>query len=225
MRPHLPLQGVVIALDPGHELGNARFPQQINRPVPAGGFEKACNTTGTATDAGFPEATLTFDIARVVRRRLSALGAVVKMTRTTNSERRWGPCVDVRGRFGQRVHARLLVSIHGDGGPASGYGFQVIEPRSQGAGPLARASMRLGHDLRHGLERHGIVPSTYVGGGTGMSVRSDLATLNLARVPVAMVEVGNMRNAADAARMTTRRGRDRYAAAMVAGIRRFLSLR
>lgn len=206
---------MVIALDPGHQLGNRNFPRQINTPVPAGGFEKPCNTTGTATDAGFPEATLNFDIARAVRRRLTALGARVPMTRTTNSDRRWGPCVDVRGRFGQSVHARLLVSIHADGAATDGHGFHVIVRRRRGP------AMRLARDLRSGLDRRGIARSTYVGGGTGLSVRSDLATLNLARVPAAMVEVGNMRNPGDAARMTS--GRARYATALVAGIRKFLS--
>src|SRR3954451_19394199 len=39
----------VVALDPGHNGGNAAAPAQINRLVPAGGFTKPCNTTGTAT--------------------------------------------------------------------------------------------------------------------------------------------------------------------------------
>jgi N-acetylmuramoyl-L-alanine amidase len=41
-------------------------------------------------------------------------------------------------------------------------------------------------------------------------------------VPVVMVELGNMKNASDARRMTTGAGRDRYAIGLVAGIRRFL---
>ncbi len=62
--------------------------------MPAGGFQKPCNTTGTATDSGVPEATVTFVLARAVEQRLEALGATVRMTRNTNSESRWGPCVD-----------------------------------------------------------------------------------------------------------------------------------
>ena len=50
-------------IDPGHQLGNHNFPRQINRLVPAGGFEKPCNTTGTATDGGYPEATFTWQVA------------------------------------------------------------------------------------------------------------------------------------------------------------------
>jgi N-acetylmuramoyl-L-alanine amidase len=41
-------------------------------------------------------------------------------------------------------------------------------------------------------------------------------------VPVVMVELGNMKNYGDALRMTSTTGRDRYAAGLVAGIRRYL---
>src|SRR4051812_8416294 len=97
-----PLAGVRIAIDPGHLLGNHNFPAQTNRLVPAGGFEKACNTTGTATNGGFAEATLNFRIARLVQARLEALGARVFLTRTRNSQSLWGPCVDKRGEFGKQ---------------------------------------------------------------------------------------------------------------------------
>jgi N-acetylmuramoyl-L-alanine amidase len=62
----------------------------------------------------------------------------------------------------------------------------------------------------------------YVAGGDGLDARSDLATLNLSDVPTVMVELGNMRNPADAGRMTTAGGRTTYASALVAGIRGFL---
>jgi N-acetylmuramoyl-L-alanine amidase len=41
-------------------------------------------------------------------------------------------------------------------------------------------------------------------------------------VPVVMVELGNMKNSADASRMTSTTGRDRYAAGLVDGIRFYL---
>src|SRR4051812_3773403 len=46
---HGPLAGKVVAIDPGHQLGNARHSSQINRPVWVG-IWKPCNTTGTATN-------------------------------------------------------------------------------------------------------------------------------------------------------------------------------
>ncbi len=114
-RKSRPLRSITIALDPGHQLGNQNFPRESNALVPAGGFRKPCNTTGTATDSGVAEATVTFRLARAVEQRLAALGATVRMTRSTNSESRWGPCVDTRGRFGKSVGAELMVSLHADG--------------------------------------------------------------------------------------------------------------
>ncbi|WP_310962255.1 N-acetylmuramoyl-L-alanine amidase [Nocardioides terrisoli] len=222
----LPLAGIRIALDPGHQLGNHNFPAEINRIVKAGrDYRKACNTTGTAIDGGLPEATIVWRIARQARARLEQLGAKVFLTRGSNSERRWGPCVDTRGRFGKRVDARLMVSIHADGEVnRSFHGFHVIPPsRGHLVKPSnVRPSMRLAKAVRRGFDRHHIARSNYIGGGTALNPRNDLGTLNMARVPVAMVEIGNVHNRSDAHQMSTVRGRHRYAMAVVAGIRAFL---
>jgi N-acetylmuramoyl-L-alanine amidase len=220
-----PLAGTRIALDPGHQLGNHNFPEEIRRPVPAGGFEKPCNTTGTRTNGGYWEATLSFRVARLVRERLQALGAEVLLTRNRNSESLWGPCVDERGEFGAKVGAQLMVSLHADGAGSSDHGFHVIAPtaRSPWTTDIAGPSRALARALRSGFDAKGIARSTYVGNGTALSIRSDLGTLNLSDVPVAMLEVGNMRNASDAHRMTTKKGRKTYARAVVKGIRLYLS--
>ncbi len=219
-----PLRAVTIALDPGHQLGNARFPRQINAPVPAGGFEKPCNSTGTATNGGVAEATVNLRLAKAISKRLRKLGARVPMTRTTNSAARWGPCVNTRGQFGKRVGARLMVSLHADGASSPDRGFHVIAPsnRSPWTSDIAGSSLRLATALRNGLTAAGVPRSNYTGGGTGLNVRDDLGTLNMSDVPVAMVEIGNMRNTGDARRMTSRSGVRRYAIAVVRGIRTFL---
>jgi N-acetylmuramoyl-L-alanine amidase len=59
-------------------------------------------------------------------------------------------------------------------------------------------------------------------GSSGLKTRTDLGTLNMSDVPVVMVELGNMKNSADASRMMSTTGRDRYAAALMDGIRYFL---
>jgi N-acetylmuramoyl-L-alanine amidase len=220
-----PLAGIRIALDPGHQLGNHNFPRQIAQLVPAGGFDKPCNTTGTNTRGGYMEATLNFRIARLVQARLEALGARVFLTRTRNSESLWGPCVDARGEFGALVHAQLTVSLHADSSSARSRGFHVIAPRARSpwTTDIAKPSRRLARMLRSGFDAFGIPRSNYIGDGTALSIRSDLGTLNLSDVPVAMLEVGNMRNAGDVHRMTTKSGRARYARAVVRGIRLYLN--
>ena len=223
-RREQPLRSLTIALDPGHQLGNHNYPRQIDAPVPAGGFTKPCNTTGTSTNGGVAEATVNFWLAKAVRKRLRSLGARVPTTRTVNSERRWGPCIDKRGEFGRRVGARLMVSLHADGAPAPDRGFHVIAPtkRSPWTTDIADASYRLATALRNGLTAAGVPRSNYIGGGSRLDVRSDLGTLNMSDVPVAMIEIGNMRNPGDVRLMTSARGRVRYADAVVRGIRTFL---
>jgi N-acetylmuramoyl-L-alanine amidase len=222
-----PLAGVVIALDPGHQLGNRTHLAQIDRPVTAGthGFRKACNTTGTATDGGYPEATLNWRIVTIMRKDLERLGATVRLTRTSNSLAKWGPCIDTRGRFGGKVHARLLVSVHGDGAAPGDHGFFTIAPskRRMFHPGVQKRSVRLAKDLRRGMDAHHVARSNYIGNGTAFYTRDDLGTLNCSSVPVALVEVGNMRNAHDAKVMTTVKGRRRYAAGLVAGIRDYLA--
>ena len=89
-------------IDPGHQLGNHNYPRKTQRPVPAGGFRKPCNTTGTSTRRGFDESTFAWRVSKQLQRRLERLGATVVLTRHSNRQDRWGPCVDDRGRAGNR---------------------------------------------------------------------------------------------------------------------------
>jgi N-acetylmuramoyl-L-alanine amidase len=220
-----PLAGRLVVIDPGHQLGNHNFPRRINRSVPAGGFEKPCNTTGTATDGGYPEASFAWRVSLLLEQRLRRAGATVRLTRTSNRQDRWGPCVDARGRAGNRAGADLKVSVHADGSTARGArGFHVIAPtdRRPWTHDIYRPSLRAAVATRAALRHHGLRVANYVAGGDGLDLRSDLGTLNLSDVPTVMVELGNMRSPADARRMTRPRGRHVYARALAAGVRRFL---
>ena len=216
-----PLEGRTIVLDPGHQLGNHNFPRKCARLVPAGGFRKPCNTTGTATRGGYPEATFAWQVSRLLAARLRGMGADVMMTRHSNRQDRWGPCVDVRGRKGNRVGADLKVSIHGDGATARGArGFHVIAPtnRRPWTHDIFRPSRRLAWETRAALRRAGLPVANYTAGGDGIDFRSDLGTLNLANIPSVMVELGNMRSPRDAHRMTTPAGRATYARALARAV-------
>lgn len=224
-----PLAGKVVVLDPGHQLGNARFPEQVDRPVDAGGFEKECNTAGTATDDGYPEATFVWQVAQEVRRQLRRLGVRVVLTRSTNSAERWGPCVDDRGRAGNPDQpgptADLKLSLHADGLHDIGaHGFHVIRPgRLPGyTDDIAGSSRLLAVAVRDALVRAGFQPSSYRG-RAGIDVRTDLGTLNLSDVPVVMAELGNMRDSTEAVVIRSAEGRRRYARALVQGVRAYLA--
>jgi N-acetylmuramoyl-L-alanine amidase len=210
----------VVVLDPGHNGGNAAAPQAINRQVPDGrGGTKACNTTGTETDAGYPEHAFTFDVARRVAQRLAAQGVRVVLTRGDDTG--VGPCVDERGRAGEKAGADAVVSIHADGAGAGDHGFHVAFSDPPLNDVQRGPARTLAADLRDGLVAAGFPRSTYIG-RDGLSPRRDLAGLNLATRPTALVECANMRNAAEAQTVSSAAGRDRYAAAITGGILRFL---
>ncbi len=116
----------VVVLDPGHNGGNAAHPEVVGALVPAGGFEKPCNTTGTETDAGYAEHAFTFDVAQRTAALLRARGVTVVLTRTDDTG--VGPCVDARAAIANDAGAALAVSIHADGAPAGDTGFHVAEP-------------------------------------------------------------------------------------------------
>jgi N-acetylmuramoyl-L-alanine amidase len=219
--PALPLAGIVIAVDPGHNGGNASHPAYINRRVWIGNAWKACNTAGTTTRGGYTEHRFNFAVALRVKARLEALGATVYLTRTSDTG--VGPCVDARGKFGSKVHANLTVSIHGNGAPSADHGFFVMRPGlvSGYTNDIVGSSSRLASAVKAGLLAAGIPIANYYT-PTGIKVRTDLGGFNMSDVPVVMVELGNMKNASDARRMTTGAGRDRYAIGLVAGIRRYL---
>jgi N-acetylmuramoyl-L-alanine amidase len=219
----LPLAGIVIAIDPGHNGGNAAHPARIARRVSIGNGRKACNTVGTTTRGGYPEHRLAFSVALQLKTRLETLGATVLLSRTNDTG--VGPCVDVRGRFGAKVHAALTVSIHADGSAVAHRGFVVMKPgRVPGyTTDILAASSQLALAMRAGLLATGLPIANYYA-PHGIVSRTDLGTLNLSDVPVVMVELGNMKNASDAARMTRATGRAGYAAGLLAGIRRYLGL-
>ncbi|MEX1210606.1 MAG: N-acetylmuramoyl-L-alanine amidase [Candidatus Nanopelagicales bacterium] len=216
-----PLDGVVIALDPGHQLGNSNpsFFDELAVTHFNGNETKICNTSGTATNAGYPEATFNWNVTRLVKDQLEALGADVRMTRHSNSTRKWGPCVDERGRFGAKVGADLMVSIHADGADSSGYGFYVMVPSviKGWTDDISAKSIRLGKRFVSGMAGAGAPRSTYI--SNQMLITPTISTLNFSDVPVILLESGNMRNAADAARMSSPSGQRQYAGWIVAGIR------
>ena len=210
--------GTVIVLNPGHNGGNAANAAAINRQVPAGfGEYKACDTTGTETNAGYSEHAFNWDVSLRVRALLQSRGVHVIMTRSNDSG--VGPCVDERARIGNQPGVAAVVSIHADGAPTTGHGFHVCEDSRQPAGPaVAAASHRLTVAIHDALLRSsGMTVSSYLG-SNGYYPRSDLAGLNLATVPATFLEIGNMRNAGDAAEQTSPDGRQRIAQSVANGI-------
>jgi N-acetylmuramoyl-L-alanine amidase len=218
------LAGRVIGLDPGHNGRNYTDPTFIDHLIWNGREMEPCNTTGTETDTGYTEAQFNFNVATDLAGLLRAQGARVVMTRQTNSG--VGPCVNVRARIIDRSHADVALDIHADGGPPGGRGVAILEPVADGPNDhIVAASEQFGHDVLDEMEMEMVAhmqPSTY-DGTDGVDFRDDLAGLNLTTVPEILIESGNMRNATDAALLTSTPFQHHEALALDRAVRRFLA--
>ncbi|WP_042427196.1 N-acetylmuramoyl-L-alanine amidase [Streptacidiphilus anmyonensis] len=221
-----PLAGKVIVIDPGHNPNNVDHPSEINSLVFVGNSSKACDTTGASTNAGYPEAQFTLDVARRVRTLLESEGAKVVFTQDGNTP--WGPCVTERAAIGNRAHADAAISIHADGAGASDHGFHVIMPQTVIAGgvnnsAIVTPSHTLGMDVRSAFAAATGEPfANYINGGVGYDIRSDLGGLNLSTVPKVFIECANMRNSGDAERLTSAAWRQEAAEGIADGLSQFV---
>ncbi|WP_320774899.1 N-acetylmuramoyl-L-alanine amidase [Streptomyces sp. CRN 30] len=221
-----PLKGKVVVVDPGHNPGNFEHATEINRQVDIGTNRKECDTTGTASDAGYREADFTLDVARRLRTALQQQGATVRFTQ--DDDRPWGPCVDERARIGNDAGADAVVSIHADGSGAGNRGFHVILPGAVRAGgadtrAIVGPSRELGARIAgRFVAVTGSAPANYVGDGTGLVTREDLGGLNLSTVPKVFIECGNMRDSADLVLLSSGAWRQKAAQGISEGIVSFL---
>jgi N-acetylmuramoyl-L-alanine amidase len=214
---HASIDGMSVFLDPGH---NGANDASINDQVPDGrGGTKECQTTGTSTADGYPEHSFNWDVATRVRAALEQMGVRVQMSRADDTS--VGPCVDARAAAANAMAPDADVSIHADGGPSAGHGFHVNYSTPPLNDSQSGGSVTLATVMRDSLVASGLQPSTYLG-SNGLNGRADLAGLNLADYPAVLVEIGNMRNAGEAAQMETAEGRQRYADAITAGIVAYL---
>ncbi|KPI18498.1 cell wall hydrolase/autolysin, partial [Actinobacteria bacterium OV450] len=223
-----PLAGRTVVIDPGHNTGNFKHTDEINRQVDIGTNRKECDTTGTTTNAGYMEAEFTLDVSRRLRTVLEAKGLKVVMTHEAGTARPWGPCIDERARIGNEAAADAVVSVHADGVSAGNRGYHIILPAKVKGGAADTAaivgpSRDLGERIGSNFARTtGSAPANYLGSGTGLVVRDDLGGLNLSTRPKVFIECGNMRDAKDAALLTSPEWRQKAAQGIADGIVGFL---
>ena len=218
----LPLSGTVIGIDPGHNGRNYSDPSFINHLVWNGREMETCDTTGTETDGGYTEALFNWNVGTDLAADLRAEGARVVLTRHNNDG--VGPCVNTRAQILNSAHVDVAVAIHADGGPPSGRGFTVLEPIADGINNhVIRPSYLFAATLRDDFRSDTGMPVSTYDGVDGLQPRDDLAGENLTKVPYALIECGNMRNATDAALLVTTGFQKRAAQAIADAITAFLT--
>lgn len=215
------IAGMIVFLDPGHQ--GANDPAVLSKQVTTGrGGTKDCQTSGTSANDGYTEHAFTWETVLRIRQQLTALGVRTAMSRGDDSGP--GPCVDQRAAMANALKPDAIVSIHADGAAATGRGFHVNYSSPPLNDAQAGPSVQFAQTMRDQLQAAGLTPANYIGQG-GLYPRSDLTGLNLAQYPSILVELGNMKNAADAALIESPEGRQKYADAVVRGIAGFLGAR
>ncbi|WP_062356300.1 N-acetylmuramoyl-L-alanine amidase [Herbidospora yilanensis] len=220
--PAKALQGKVIVIDPGHNGGNYKRPDVINKQVDVLTQKKACDTTGTATNDGYSEAAFTWDVSVRLAKLLRAEGATVKLTRENNTG--VGPCITQRAAIGNKAKADLAISIHADGAGSTSHGFHVIMPKKINGpvDPVVAKSAKLGLAVRNAVKKQTGMPYANYIGKNALDYRSDLGGLNLSTVPKVFIESGNMRNAGDAAKLKSSSWRQDLAEALAGSFQTYL---
>ncbi|WP_433331861.1 N-acetylmuramoyl-L-alanine amidase [Spirillospora sp. CA-294931] len=220
--PETPLDGKVVVIDPGHNGGNAKNPSAIAKQVDIGNGRKECDTTGTATNAGYPEHAFTWDVSKRLERLLKARGAKVVLTRPNDTG--VGPCINERAEIGNRAKADAVLSVHADGAMPNGRGFHIIEPVAI-KGFNAKAvpeSLRLGKAIRDAYHEGTGVPYSNYRGKKALDPRNDLGGLNLSKVPKVFIECGNMRNPEEARKFADAGFRQKIADSLLVGLTAYL---
>jgi len=220
-----PMVGEVITIDPGHDGGNAGAAAFIDQLIDRGNGTESCDTVGTETADGYSEHAFNFDVGSRLEALLQAEGATVVMTRTNDTG--VGPCVNVRAGIGNAAGADAAVSIHADGGPVSGRGFDVIAPLPV-VSPISDntavvpASLGLAAAVRAAFAADTGEPTSDYSGVDGIDQRNDLGGLNLTMVPKVLIECANMQNPVDAALTESPQWRQQAAQGLADGITAFL---
>jgi N-acetylmuramoyl-L-alanine amidase len=220
-----PMAGEVIAIDPGHDGGNGSAPAFISQPIANGSGIESCDTVGTETGAGYTEHAFNFDVATRLEAILQAEGATVVLTRPNDTG--VGPCVNQRAAIGNAAAADAAISIHADGGPVSGRGFDVIAPAPVVSSfsnntAVVPASLQLAADVRNAFGADTAEPVSDYSGTNGIDQRSDLGGLNLTTVPKVLIECANMQNPTDAGLTESAAWRQQAAQGLADGIGAFL---
>ncbi|MEP9393332.1 N-acetylmuramoyl-L-alanine amidase [Gordonia sp. VNK1] len=223
------LTGKTIFLDPGHQ-GSAAG-HDLAKQVPDGrGGTKDCQTTGATGVNGTPEHTVNWDIAQLVKAGLESQGARVVLSR--NDDTGWGGCVDERAAAASRSGAAVAVSLHADstttGSDATKKGFHMIVPtlpvpdatvnQVQGSGGRTASNL-----MRDAFLKAGFPAANYAGVVNGIQTRSDIAAVNLTKVPAVFIEMGNLSNPQEAAALSGRDGQLKYSMAITDGILNYVS--
>ncbi len=213
-RDKLPLEGRYIGINPGHQK-KGNYDTERESPE-TGSALKAKVTSGTqGVSSRVPEYVVTLQVGLKLRDKLEAMGARVLMARTTH---------EVNISNGERARAmntagvHVYLSLHCDGNNNHSIaGIHTIMPAKRGyqAGDVLTRSQKFAALIQaESLKGTGAIDKGYY-------ARSDLSSLNWAKMPTCLIEMGYMTNVAEDKKLVTSAYQDKLAQAMAKAIQRY----
>ncbi len=213
-RQKLPLEGRSIGINPGHQK-KGNYDKERESPE-AGSTLKAKVTSGTqGVSSRVPEYVVTLQVGLKLRDKLEAMGARVLMARTTHA-------VNIsngeRARAMNTAGVQVYLSLHCDGNNSRSItGIHTIMPAKRGyqTGDVLAKSQKFAALIQEeslkgtGAKDKGCYP------------RSDLSSLNWAKMPTCLIEMGYMTNVAEDKKLVTGAYQDKLAQAMAKAIQRY----
>lgn len=222
-----PLTGKTVVVDPGHNGGFNPGILNAHVPTPFGPF--VCMATGTQSDGANPisEHALNWTVGNLLATKLRAEGATVVLTRPDDSG--LGPCNIDRAAIADAAHADLLVSVHSDGqamgrsGIANPQGFHTQLDQAMLGGPLLYArSLQAAENIVTEMQATAGEPLTnYVvrtPPGIWQRKRELVVLAGLKTTPGVLIEMGNLKNPANLARLVDPAKQDKIADAIAAAV-------
>lgn len=212
--PHLPLDGKVICVDPGHEVTDLRVQEPIH---PYSQETKEAFVGGTA-GKNQTEEQLNLSVGLQLQTLLQDQGAIVIMTRTTHES---DMTSYKRALLANEKNADLCIRIHADGSTDSSvYGMSMLVPSGEqlATQDIIEPSFTAGECVLEatiastGAKNNGIVE------------RSDLTGFNFSKVPTILIEMGFMSNPEEDALMETEDYQQKLAQGMCDGIIQYFSI-
>ncbi len=208
-----PTRQFVVAIDAGHQ----RKADTRLEPIGPGSSKRkarvAAGTRGVATRKR--ESTINLQVALKLRKALQKRGVKVVMIRTkqdvniSNSK---------RAKIANAAEADLCIRLHCDGSPTTSVrGVLTLVPaKNKWTGPITSASLRAGKDVQKAtLKATGAKDR-------GISKRKDMTGFNWSKVPVVIVEMGVMTNAAEDRKLASDSYQTKLVNGMTKGVMRFL---
>ena len=211
----LPLAGVAIGLDPGHQAHSNKTPEPV---APGSSQTKKSVSSGTQGSwSGTPEYEVVLAVGLKLRQLLEEKGATVYMTRETNE-------VNIsnmeRAHMMNELGVDLVLRLHCDGSEdPEKHGSSMLVPSNDCTQAINAESERAGEILQKAyIEATGLHDR-------GLKYREDMSGFNHSTVPVVLSEMCYMTNEEEDALINTEDFQQTCAEGLCQGILNYIAQR